>query len=152
MAFKRISKNGFEGDRFQFDEPGTELLGYFLGTTTIPINGKDVNRHSFKTASGVVSTLGSANLDDGLADAVQGVMTRVVFEEMTRTKKGNKFKRFTVEQDADDVLAEGAASAAASEIAAPKAAAPKAAAKGYAGANVANKAAELKGQLNKTIA
>lgn len=144
MAFKTISKNGFDGDRFKFEVAGTELVGYYLGSQEIPINGKNVKRHSFKTATGVVSTLGSANLDDGLTEATPGALTRVVFEEEGRTKKGNRFKRFTVQQDTDDVMSEPAA--------APAAQSAPAAQKSYQGSSVASKAAELKGQLNKTVA
>lgn len=147
MAFKRISKNGFDGDQFKFEEEGTVLEGYYLGVAMIPIKGKDVPRYSFKTEAGVVSTLGSKNLNEGLEDAVQGAKTRVTFEEMSRTKAGNDFKRFTVEQDQDDILKEMPA------LSAPQASASKpAAGKTYQGSSVASKAAELKGQLNKTIA
>lgn len=145
MAFKTISKNGFDGDRFKFEVAGTELVGYYLGSQDIPINGKNVKRHSFKTKTGVVSTLGSANLDDGLSEATPGALTRVIFEEEGRTKKGNRFKRFTVQQDTDDVMSEPASAPTA-------AASAPAAQKSYQGSSVANKAAELKGQLNKTVA
>lgn len=146
MAFKRISKNGFEGDQFKFETPGTELVGYYLGHSTVPIKGKEVDRFTFKTSSGVISTLGSKNLTEGLEDAVEGALTRVVYESMERTKSGNSFKKFTVEQDVDNMLTETASSA----TAAPSPAAVASAASAHS-SNVASKAAQLKSQLNKTV-
>lgn len=139
MAFQRKSKNGFDGDKYKFETAGQELLGYFLGTQEISIKGKPVKRHSFKTASGVVSTLGSTNLNEGLAECSPGLMTRVTFDGEVRTEKGNRFKKFTVDQDDEDILKELPASTP-----------PKA-----AGSSVAAAAAALKGgssQIGKTVA
>lgn len=147
MAFKTISKNGADGDQFKFEEEGTVLEGYYLGMTFIPIKGKDVPRYSFKVGDKVITTLGSKNLNEGMEDAVQGAMTRVTFVELHETKAGNDFKRFTIEQDTDDMYTGPLPTAA------PASTSGSTSAASAHSANVASKAAELKsgGQLGKTV-
>lgn len=147
MAFQRISKNGDDGDQFKFTEEGAELVGYYLGMTLIPIKGKDVPRYSFKTSEGVKTVLGSMNLNEGMESAVQGAMTRVVYQELKKTKAGNSFKQFAVDQDLEDILSEPLPATKTP----PSAASTQASQAAARSATVANKAAELKGQLNKTV-
>lgn len=144
MAYKKVSKNGFDGDKYKFETAGQTLEGYFLDMTEITIKGKPATRAVFKTPTGNISVLASSNLVEGLsgAEVVLGAMTKVTFEGEYKTNKGNNFKKYTVEQDHDQMLSEGAAASAARPASAPSA---------HASA-VAKKASELRGQLGKTVA
>ena len=149
MAYKKKSKNGFDGDKFKFEEAGQVLEGYFLEMTGITIKGKPATRAVFKTATGNVSVLASSNLVEGLSedDIILGAMTKVTYEGAFKTQSGNTFKKFTVEQDDDIVLEEGARAAA-------TATKPSTSPVQSSHANsVAKAAASLKGgQLGKTVA
>jgi hypothetical protein len=115
MAFKPLESSSSKslGEKFKFQKAGDVLTGYYLGSETIEINGEPATKHNFKTGSGLVSPLGTADLNRRLADVPEGTMTRVTYKgkvsvRNNKLKKSYMMNSFEIEVDEDDVIALGA--------------------------------------------
>lgn len=116
MAFKPLVKRS-QGEKFKFENEGDSLVGHYLGSEIIEINGEPATKHNFSTSRGLVSPLGSADLNSQLNDVPSGMMTKVVYtgkKTIVSKKNGKKFqmKTYSIEVDESDVINEGTLSSA----------------------------------------
>ena len=109
MAFKKIEVSS-GGEKFKFEKEGTTLTGHYLGSEIIEINGDPATKHRFKVGNQIIAPLGSADLNRQLSNVPEGMMTRVTFlgKKSVRSEKLKKtfqMNSFSVEVDAENMIA-----------------------------------------------
>lgn len=104
MALK-TANGGARGDKFKFEEEGDKLEGYYLGSSIIVINGDNVTAHNVQTDKGIMSPLGSTDLNRKLGEVPAGARVVIVFEGIKKLGKGKTLKIFDVKYDDEDVIA-----------------------------------------------
>lgn len=104
MAFKKKETNGDAGEKFKFEKVGTVLEGYLMRRDTLNLDDKDVPRYVVKTDKGVVSTLASYKLDEGLKDIAPGTRIRATFQAIKKLPGGKTLKVFDIEYDDEDTI------------------------------------------------
>jgi hypothetical protein len=100
MAFKKKIDIG-TAEGVKFEVIGQSLEGYYMGTFDVVIQQRDVKKHVFKTADGLVSVLGQAHLTQLLGGIEPGILTRVTYVGTKKTKQPQPMKLFEVEYDED---------------------------------------------------
>jgi hypothetical protein len=106
MAFKKVETNSdrpsVDARRVQFEKKGDNLEGHLVEKATLNTkDGKPFKKYTFKTKQGIVSTLGSHQLDSGLSQVEVGSLVRVTFQGLKRLNGGKSVKLFDVEVDDD---------------------------------------------------
>lgn len=84
----------------------TTFEGYFIGTKQTPSTKSKTGfaaLHIFQTRTGNVGVWGKTNLDQKLASATVGAMTKISFVGMVPTKNNPMFK-YSVAQDKDNCI------------------------------------------------
>ncbi len=124
MAFQEVNVSG-GGEKFKFESKGDKIEGHYLGDDTINIAGKEVIRHTFKTAKATISTLGSYQLNEVMEKVTPGQLVRVTYTGDKALKAGKSMKTFKLEVDNTNTITVTGASnqtnSAAAAIAAMKA-------------------------------
>lgn len=99
MAFEKVIDSG-QAKGYKFESIGARIEGYYLGTTKIKIDDREVAKHLFQTKAGVLSVLGQAHLTNLLSDVSKGTMVRVTLTGSKKTKPGrHPMNVFEVEFD-----------------------------------------------------
>jgi hypothetical protein len=101
MAFKEVVGQG-GGEKFKFEKEGDTLEGHYMGSSLIEIQGKEVVKHTFKTATGILSPLGSADLNQKLEEVPVGALTRCTYLGKKALKGGKTVKTFKILVDEDN--------------------------------------------------
>lgn len=106
MAFRKVEANSdkpsMSARRVQFDNKGDVLEGHLVEKATLTSkDGKPFKKYTFKTEEGIVSTLGSHQLDTGLSQVEVGSLVRVTYQGVKRLNGGKSVKLFDVEVDDD---------------------------------------------------
>jgi hypothetical protein len=113
MAFKTVSDlstdnaialGGF--NRKTNKENPTQIVGYFIGSKEVDSPKSKTGKaklHVFQTPKGNVGVWGKTDLDQKLAAATVGALTRVSFTGMQETKNNPMYK-YKVEVDTDDKI------------------------------------------------
>ena len=113
MAFKTVSDlstdnaialGGFNC-KTNKDNP-TTITGYFIGSKEVDSPKSKTGKaklHVFQTPNGNVGVWGKTDLDQKLAAATVGALTRVSFTGMQQTKNNPMYK-YKVEVDTDDTI------------------------------------------------
>jgi hypothetical protein len=120
MAFKKLETSKL-GEKFKFEKEGDTLTGHYMGSEVIEINGEPATKHNFQTESGgLISPLGSADLNRKLADVPEGMLTRVRYlgkiqVRNNKLKKTYSMRSYEVEVDEDSVISVAPPTSAASE-------------------------------------
>jgi len=90
---------------FKFLNEGDSIHGYYQGQLSKTINGSPAIEHTYRTASGVVSVLGQANILTQIKqnDIAPGTYVEIVFTgKMQRLKNGRTMKVYDVSFDRDN--------------------------------------------------
>ena len=95
---------------FKFEKAGDTLSGYYIGTTEEMINGSLAKKHVFKTATGLVSVLGQADMYKQLVgnDCLNLNVDITFTGQVLKLKGGKTMKLYDVEFDPDDQYDAGA--------------------------------------------
>lgn len=113
MAFKTVSDlstdnaialGGF--NRKTNKENPTTITGYFIGSKEVDSPKSKTGKaklHVFQTEKGNVGVWGKTDLDQKLAAAQQGALTRVTFTGMQETKNNPMYK-YRVEVDTENTI------------------------------------------------
>jgi len=113
MAFKKIEslepevKSALGGRKKDGTENPKTITGYYYGSVLKPSDKSKTgfqHLHYFKTETKLVGIYGSTDLDEKLASVTCGNKVRATFQEMKKTKTGNDFKVYLVEEDSDDSM------------------------------------------------
>lgn len=90
---------------FKFEKAGDRLDGYYLKTESITIEGREVKKHVFATAKGLVSVLGQADMAQQLKDNdLGGRRVVITFSGKVQKLRGGKtMKLYDVDFDRADV-------------------------------------------------
>jgi len=82
-----------------------EISGYYLGPKTVTIDGKDSTVYTFQTEDGDKAIWGGHfDLDQQMAKAPLGFLTRVVYNGKIKTKRGNTMCDYDVSVDRDHMI------------------------------------------------
>jgi hypothetical protein len=87
------------GEKFKFEKKGDELVGHYMGSEVIEINGSPATKHKFMQDGKLIAPLGSADLDRQLSRVTEGTLTRVVFLGKEKNTKGFMMKKFKISID-----------------------------------------------------
>lgn len=79
---------------FNFLEAGDELEGLYIGADTIELRGSAVVRYAVRTDSGVVTFLGSVQLNPLMDRESVGTYLRIRYEGDVSTQNGQKMRTF----------------------------------------------------------
>lgn len=109
MAFEKVIDSG-QAKGFKFEGVGAQIEGFYLGTSMIKIDDRDVAKHLFQTKAGVLSVLGQAHLTNLLGDVTKGTLVRVTLTGSKKTKPGrHPMNVFEVEFDKTKTITVSAA-------------------------------------------
>ncbi len=91
---------------FKFLAAGDTIKGYYQGQVTKTINGSPAVEHTYKTAQGLLSVLGQANILTQIkSNGIEpGTYVEIVFSgKMMKLKNGRTMKVYDVASDRDNL-------------------------------------------------
>lgn len=95
---------GEMGEKFKFEKKGDELIGHYMGSEVIEINGSPATKHKFMQNGKLIAPLGSADLDRQLSRVQAGSMTRVIYLGKEKSKNGFLMKKYRVSVDPSQAI------------------------------------------------
>lgn len=117
MALQKILRTD-NAEQFKFEKVGDKIVGHFITTQVIVIDGRDTNKHVFQVDGGMLSTLGSYDLNEQLASLKPGIYVEIEFVGTKKTKPGRKpMKLFDVAFDEEQIIDVGKIASAPAPVA-----------------------------------
>jgi hypothetical protein len=104
MAFEKVF-DASNGSVFKFEDVGSVLEGYYMGSFDYEGDYGPTKKHTFKTETGAVVIFGQRSLMQQLPSVKPGVMVRITYaNDLPPKKKGQQpMKLFVIEQDKKNV-------------------------------------------------
>lgn len=107
MALQKKVRKSFEDPnevRYQFENEGQVLTGYYVGREEFTANGDELTKHKVKptdTEAKTISFLGNSVLNDLLTDEDVGTWIEITCLGKKTSKNGRRYMNFDVASDPD---------------------------------------------------